>query len=103
MPKVIIEGPALVSFDGFHDAFADAFGFGDRYGRDLDAWIECMSDLALRELRETQDDPLSVVVVAAHASAQDVLDALVDCTAAANRRRAEAGDLAPIHLHIKRR
>lgn len=29
----------------FHDVFAEACGFPDDYGRNLDAWIDCMGDL----------------------------------------------------------
>ena len=31
------------NWDDFHDAFAEAFGFPEFYGRNMDAWIDCMS------------------------------------------------------------
>jgi RNAse (barnase) inhibitor barstar len=33
-----IDGPA-----SFHEAFASALGFPSWYGRNMDAWIDCMS------------------------------------------------------------
>jgi RNAse (barnase) inhibitor barstar len=31
--------------DSFHAAFASAFGFPNWYGRNMDAWIDCMTNL----------------------------------------------------------
>ncbi len=35
----------LASWESFHDSFAQALGFFDGYGRNMDAWIDCMSSL----------------------------------------------------------
>ena len=32
-------------WDSFHTVFAEAFGFPSFYGRNMDAWIDCMTDL----------------------------------------------------------
>jgi RNAse (barnase) inhibitor barstar len=45
MPLVRIDGTRLQSWDAFHSAFASAFGFPDFYGRNMDAWIDCMTSL----------------------------------------------------------
>ena len=45
MPLVRLDGSRLRTWDGFHDAFASAFGFPGFYGRNMNAWIDCMSYL----------------------------------------------------------
>ncbi len=40
---VSIDGSAIHDWESFHDAFAQAFGFPDFYGRNMNAWIDCLS------------------------------------------------------------
>ena len=40
-----IDANPIVDWPSFHDVFAEAFGFPDFYGRNMDAWIDCLSDL----------------------------------------------------------
>ena len=35
----------ITDWDSFHDVFARACGFPDFYGRNLNAWIDCMTYL----------------------------------------------------------
>jgi hypothetical protein len=35
----------ITNWDTFHDVFAEVFGFPGFYGRNLDAWIDCMTYL----------------------------------------------------------
>jgi hypothetical protein len=50
---VICDAPEIVRIDGnqitdeqsFHTVFAAAMGFPDFYGANLNAWVDCMSDL----------------------------------------------------------
>lgn len=44
-PVVRIDARRIVDRDTFHDVFAEAFGFFDGYGRNMDAWIDCLSSL----------------------------------------------------------
>lgn len=50
---VEIDGKTLVGRERFHDTFAKALGFPDFYGRNMDAWIDCMSSLDDPESRMT--------------------------------------------------
>jgi len=43
---VKIECENIHDWDSFHDEFARVFGFPDFYGRNMDAWNDCMSSLA---------------------------------------------------------
>jgi RNAse (barnase) inhibitor barstar len=40
-----VNGAAIIDWHSFHDEFQRAFRFFDGYGRNLDAWIDCMTDL----------------------------------------------------------
>jgi len=43
MPFVRVDATHIRDWDNFHDVFADAFGFPDFYGRNMDAWVDCMT------------------------------------------------------------
>ena len=40
-----LETAKIVDRASFHEAFKSLFGFLDGYGANMDAWIDCMSDL----------------------------------------------------------
>ncbi len=40
---VIIDCAKIKSANDLHDAFDRIFGFPEYYGRNMDAWIDCMS------------------------------------------------------------
>ena len=42
---VRMDGRKIASPDTFHDVFSHEFSFPHYYGRNMDAWIDCMSDL----------------------------------------------------------
>lgn len=44
MIKHRIDGNILADWEKFHDFFADTFDFPHYYGRNMDAWNDCMSD-----------------------------------------------------------
>lgn len=43
MPIIPIPTDRITDWDSFHDVFAEALGFPPHYGRNLDAWIDCMT------------------------------------------------------------
>ncbi len=43
MTIVRIDGGLIKDWDSFHDLFAAALGFPDYYGRNMDAWVDCMT------------------------------------------------------------
>ena len=45
MPVVSIDCRRITNSDTFHDVFAEAFGFPNFYGRNMGAWIDCLSYL----------------------------------------------------------
>jgi len=42
---VNIDSERIKSWDDFHDIFYTLFNFPDYYGRNLDAWIDCMDEV----------------------------------------------------------
>lgn len=100
MNLVILDTRRITDWDSFHDVFAQSFGFPDFYGRNMNAWVDCMTDL---------DDPgagMTNVHVALGAvlvlQLEHVADfayrcpeqyaAIVECAAFVNWRRIETGD-----------
>jgi RNAse (barnase) inhibitor barstar len=49
MARIRLDTAEIVDWSSFHDACHRAFGFPDFYGRNMDAWIDCMSDLTEME------------------------------------------------------
>lgn len=45
MAKILIDTTKIVDWASFHQLFKDALGFPDFYGRNIDAWIDCLSHL----------------------------------------------------------
>jgi RNAse (barnase) inhibitor barstar len=101
--EVAIDASEILDWPSFHSAFSKAFGFPTFYGHNMDAWIDCMTDL---------DDPSSgmssvhappngiVVVKVLNAKAfatrcPEQAAALNDCVAFVNWRRCEQGG-APV-------
>lgn len=42
---VTIDTARITDCDSFHDVFGAAFGFPEFYGRNMNAWIDCMTSL----------------------------------------------------------
>ena len=40
---VLIDGGRIVDWSSFHAVFAEGMGFPEFYGRNMDAWIDCMT------------------------------------------------------------
>jgi len=110
MTDVHIDTTRIHDWESFHDVFAEALGFPSFYGRNMDAWVDCMGDL---------DDPgtgMSTVhappggVVTLHLDGVNVFAsrcpeqyrAVVECSAFVNWRRAEMGHPAVLALAFHR-
>ena len=107
MPLIRINGAQLCDWDRFHSVFASAFGFPDYYGRNMDAWIDCMSSLDAREQGMTSvhgsaADPVVVHLESADVVPKDIFDALVECAGFVDWRRLKMGDPAILVLSFSR-
>ena len=95
-----IETRKITDWASFHSVFAEALGFPDFYGQNMNAWIDCMTNI---------DDGMTRFTVAPgemfHLEIDDTKDfaqrlpeiyqALIEVSAFVNRRRVEVGE-API-------
>nr|WP_242628866.1 barstar family protein [Xanthomonas oryzae] len=98
-----IDADGIVDIESFHSVFAVAFGFPSFYGRNMDAWIDCISYLDDPGSGMTTthiDSGLTLSLVIEHAQefkarCPDLFSDLVECAAFVNWRRIEAGQ-APV-------
>lgn len=94
-----IDANSIVDVESFHSVFAAAFGFPSFYGRNMNAWIDCLSDLddpssGMTAVHIDSGQTLSLVIEHAQAfkaRCPDLFFALVECAAFVNWRRVEAG------------
>jgi hypothetical protein len=100
---VRIDGSAIRDWETFHDVFVAALGFPGFYGRNLDAWIDCLTNaddaeagLVAAPVPAGSVLTLQIENVDALASeAPEQYSALVECAAFVNWRRLERG-LGPV-------
>jgi Barstar (barnase inhibitor) len=45
LAQVVLDGNQLATWDGFHTECATVFSFPAFYGRNRDAWIDCLTDV----------------------------------------------------------
>jgi len=104
--KISVDCSKIRDWNTFHDEFARIFGFPDFYGRNMDAWIDCMTSL------DDPEDGLSQIHCARGSVLTLELDnvekfkkkspkqyaALIECSAFVNWRRIESGGSSVIAI-----
>lgn len=106
MPVVRIAAQRITNWSTFHDVFDEALGFPAYYGRNMDAWIDCLTyvdDPATGMTRVTvgAGDVLTLQIEAVDEFARrcpEQYDALIECSAFVNWRRIETGERPIIAL-----
>lgn len=100
---VTVDCRFIRDYPSFHSVFAAAFGFPAFYGRNLDAWIDCMSNLD-SDFSRVRTNSGGVVVLQLlnaedlRARLPDLFSALLDCAAFVNARRLEKNESAILAL-----
>ena len=104
--SVKIDCARINDWKSFHDVFADALGFPSFYGRNLNAWVDCMTSLDAPEdgMTEVHCAPEAVFTL----QLENVRDfrqrcpeqyaALIECAAFVNWRRNETGAASVLAL-----
>jgi RNAse (barnase) inhibitor barstar len=87
----------IIDWDTFHETFARTLGFPSFYGRNMDAWIDCLTyeDDGLTAFPVPPGQVLTLELVDCRdfrARCPEIYAALVDCAAFVNWRRIEVGD-----------
>ena len=92
------------SWNDFHDLFAEKLGFPDFYGRNMDAWIDCMTslDVPADEMTKTHVESGKIMTLLIEnatelkTSQPQIWNALNECSAFVNfERRIDIG-LPPV-------
>lgn len=81
----------------FHNVFKSLFGFPGYYGANMDAWIECMSELddaedRITEFKLDRGETLQIEVAGVESLAKrvpEVFEELILCTAFVNQNYLE--------------
>lgn len=105
MTLVKIDTRRITDWATFHDLFAETFGFPNYYGRNMDAWIDCMDD-GLSSIHAPAGGVL--VLELEHvdefaARCPEQYAAVIECSAFVNWRRTEVGDPAVLALSFYKR
>ena len=90
MKRVSIDLTRIRDWESFHDVFAEVLSFPGYYGRNLNAWIDCMGDVTTAE-----DGILSLELQGAgslKAACPEIWDALNECAAFVNYRNTVRGE-----------
>jgi RNAse (barnase) inhibitor barstar len=104
--KISLDCQNIRDWPSFHEEFARVFGFPDFYGKNMNAWIDCMTSL------DTPDDCMSNVHCAPgnvltlelanvrqfEARCPEQYEALIECTASVNWRKIKVGESAVLTL-----
>ena len=108
MAQVQLDGRTITGWDAFHDQCTTAFGFPGFYGRNMNAWIDCLTDVrsgdGMSRFELGPEELLIIEVLDAEAfnrQVPEVFDALVECTASVNRRQIEAGERPALYLLVR--
>jgi hypothetical protein len=102
MKTRLVEIPVrdIIDWDSFHTVFHAALGFPEFYGRNLDAWIDCMSlvDDATAGMSAITVEPGDLLVLLIRDAENfrsrrpEQYEALAGCVADVNQRRLLAGE-----------
>jgi len=108
MPTVELDGRRITNWPAFHNESQLCFGFPDIYGRNQDAWIDCLSGLrdddGMTAFVLGADETLEVVLH--HAAtlrqrAPRILRALEENIAEINQRYVEDGAKPALVLRLR--
>lgn len=104
--RIKIDLPRIKDWPSFHDVFAEAMGFPGFYGRNMNAWIDCMSyiDDPEAEMSAVVVKPGEILELELDGVEQfsdrspDILKDLFLCTGCVNERFNDAGIKTRISL-----
>lgn len=108
MATVRLDGAAITDWPSFHAECQVKFGFPDFYGRNMDAWIDCLSMLrdgdGMSGFTLAQDETLQIEI--AHSAvlrkrAPQILGILPECVDAINERYLENGEKRAVELVLR--
>jgi hypothetical protein len=113
MKQVVVTIPVeeIIDWNSFHDVFQRSLGFPEFYGRNMNAWIDCMTDLdAPNHGMTTVHVPPGEILILRidhpfefKVRCLEQYEALLECSAFVNFRRVEVGELPVLALLLNGR
>jgi hypothetical protein len=106
---VSIDCAKIRDWESFHNEFAAAFGFPDFYGRNMNAWIDCMTSLdapedGMTNLHAPRGHVLTLQlenVVPFRGEHPDLYAAIIEAAGFVNWRRIEVGEPAVLAISFR--
>ncbi len=106
MARIILPAAEIHDFETFHTVCARTLGFPGFYGRNMNAWIDCMTCVddpaaGMTSVTMAKGDQLTLEIPGSmelRGRAPEVFDAFIECLAAVNKRFVEHGDQPAIAL-----
>jgi hypothetical protein len=97
MPVADVDLSPITDWESFHDTFAAALGFPDFYGRNMNAWVDCLTyeDDGMSAFPVRPGDVLTLQLHGCkefRARCPVIFEALMDSAAFVNWRRIKLGD-----------
>ena len=98
MAKVRLNTQCILDWNSFHEVCQQAFGFPDFYGKNMNAWIDCLTYLnendGMSGFHLAEGETLTIEILdteAFNSRVPEIFKALIDCTAFVNRRYLKSG------------
>ncbi len=108
MAKAQLDGSQIQNWDSFHDVSARELGFPSFYGRNMNAWIDCLTYLdesdGMSRFSLASGEVLELEISNSQSvkrDAPEVLEALVDNVRFVNDRYVERGKAPMLRLVLK--
>lgn len=108
MARIRLRSAEITDREAFHTQFQRLVGLPEFYGRNMDAWIDCMSSLrdgdGMTALVLGPDELLQIEVpdvVELRLRVPELFQDLVDCSALVNRRYRQTGQRPAIALVLE--
>ena len=97
--EIKIDFGKIENWNSFHEVFAKVMGFPDFYGKNNDAWIDCMSyiddkDAGMSKITVMPGESLNIIVSGterATETASEIFLGFMDIVAFVNQRFIESG------------
>ena len=97
MRLIKLDTRRITDWETFHNRFAEVFDFPDYYGRNMNAWIDCMTDLDVGRTDGIVILELEHVDDFSHRCSEQY-EAIINGTAFVNWRKIEIGEPVVIAL-----
>lgn len=100
-----LNGAIITDWPSFHTECQSAFGFPEFYGRNLDAWVDCLSYLRdaenMTKFRLKPNETLQIEILQAatmQSQAPEILEEIQFCIEGINERYEDYGEKPALEL-----